>query len=88
VHDGDASGGHYFTFIKDHHKDIWWKLNDTIIRKADYGDVELFSQGGHSQMTAYMAIYISSEELALAKANDLYTKHNKFVNLISTEVNE
>ena len=60
MHDGDANGGYYFTFIKDHYNDIWWEFNDTIVRKADYEDVELFSKGGHSQMTAYMAIYISN----------------------------
>jgi hypothetical protein len=31
VHDGGADGGHYFTFIKDHKKNIWRKFNDDKI---------------------------------------------------------
>ena len=28
IHDGGATSGHYYTFIKDHQKKIWRKFND------------------------------------------------------------
>jgi ubiquitin carboxyl-terminal hydrolase 25/28 len=35
VHDGSAEFGHYFTFIKDHKKNIWRKFSDDKINIVD-----------------------------------------------------
>lgn len=39
VHDGNADGGHYFVFIKDHRQNKWRKYNDMKVTEVDESDV-------------------------------------------------
>jgi len=48
VHDGDANQGHYFVFIRDHHKQIWRKFNDDLIQEFPQDEVLKMAEGGHS----------------------------------------
>ena len=33
IHDGSADMGHYYTFIFDRFKKVWWKINDSMVRE-------------------------------------------------------
>ena len=33
IHDGSADMGHYYTFIFDRFKKVWWKINDNMVRE-------------------------------------------------------
>lgn len=47
AHKGNLNGGHFWTYLLK--EDVWYKLNDSIIKRVDYKEVE------NSQ--AYMVFY-------------------------------
>lgn len=86
VHDGGAESGHYFTFIKDHKKNIWFKFNDDKINIVDQDIVSAQSDGGHGYMTAFWVIYMSKSEIIESNNHDLnlykYTENKLYIDLI------
>jgi len=58
VHDGNASSGHYYTFIHDRFLKKWRKFSD--IRVVDYSEEDVFkeAEGGHGWSTAYWLVYV------------------------------
>lgn len=71
VHDGNASSGHYYTFIYDRFLKKWRKFND--IRVTDYTEEDVFkeAEGGHSWSTAYWLVYVHDSISEVLKANDI-----------------
>lgn len=70
VHDGNASSGHYYTFIYDRFKKSWWRFNDIKVSEVSEEDVFKESEGGHSWQTAYWLVYVQdSIKNVLDKAN-------------------
>ena len=63
IHDGNAYGGYYYSFIKDHFNKKWRQFND--IRVTDIEEEEVFKQakGGSGFKTAYWTVYIDEETL-------------------------
>uniref|UniRef100_A0AC35TIW5 USP domain-containing protein n=1 Tax=Rhabditophanes sp. KR3021 TaxID=114890 RepID=A0AC35TIW5_9BILA len=62
VHQGNASGGHYYAYIKNLDKNQWSCFNDCNVVKAEFSDIyETFgNQGfrwGGSHSNAYMVMY-------------------------------
>jgi ubiquitin C-terminal hydrolase len=39
IHSGDAYGGHFFNFIKDHKNNRWLKFNDSSVSKVAESEV-------------------------------------------------
>ena len=72
IHDGNAYGGHYYSFIKDHFNKKWRQFND--IRITDIEEEEVFKQanGGSGQKTAYWVVYINEETLGQLAKTDIY----------------
>lgn len=58
VHDGNATSGHYFTFIYDRFQKKWRKYNDITVSEVSSEDVYRDSEGGNSWKTAYWVVYI------------------------------
>jgi ubiquitin carboxyl-terminal hydrolase 25/28 len=48
VHDGNATTGHYYTFIYDRNQKKWRKFNDIRVTEVSEEDVIKESEGGHS----------------------------------------
>jgi ubiquitin carboxyl-terminal hydrolase 47 len=61
VHQGSASGGHYFAYIKNIDQNKWLTFNDTLVQSASLDDIyRTFggpSGGWNSNTNAYMLMY-------------------------------
>lgn len=68
VHDGNASSGHYFSFIYDRFDKKWRKYNDITVSEVSEDQVFAESVGGDSLQTAYWLVYIQ-ESLSNDKTN-------------------
>jgi ubiquitin carboxyl-terminal hydrolase 25/28 len=58
VHQGVASSGHYWAFLRDPQQK-WWRFNDVRVAEAPEEDVVRESIGGYSSSAAYFLIYLS-----------------------------
>lgn len=58
VHDGNATSGHYYSFIYDRFQKKWRKFNDIRVTDASEEDVFSASEGGNSWQTAYWLVYV------------------------------
>ena len=58
VHDGNATSGHYYTYIFDHCQKKWRKYNDIKVTDVTEEDVFKESLGGNSWKTAYWLVYV------------------------------
>ena len=63
IHDGSAESGHYYTFIKDHHQDVWREYNDIRVKVVDEETVLNQAKGGEGYKSAYWLVYISDKML-------------------------
>ena len=72
VHDGNASSGHYYAFVKDRFNNKWRKFNDYRVTEVTEEDVFKESNGGHSWMTAYWVVYVNDELAKQIQKIDLY----------------
>ena len=72
IHDGNAYGGHYYSFIKDHFNNKWRQFND--IRVTEVAEEEVFKQanGGSGFKTAYWVVYIDQQTLNHLSTVDIY----------------
>ena len=59
IHDGVAEMGHFFTYVYDRVKKVWWKFNDCFVTQQKEEDVMLHALGGHGYMSACGLVYIS-----------------------------
>ena len=87
VHEGQASGGHYWAFIQDPNQHRWCKFNDITVSEVTWDEVSRESMGGYRHVSAYCLMYIdlrrevcvgaavSSPELA-ADLQELVDKDN------------
>ncbi len=62
VHEGNADGGHYFNFIKDHKINRWRKFNDKNVSDVSEDEVFESANGGFAARTAFWVIYINREQ--------------------------
>ncbi|XP_063847552.1 ubiquitin carboxyl-terminal hydrolase 25-like [Scylla paramamosain] len=58
VHEGQASGGHYWVYIHDPQAGGWRKFNDIQVVEASWQEVLQDSVGGHNNTSAYCLLYI------------------------------
>lgn len=72
VHDGGAQSGHYYTFIKDHHANVWRKFNDIKVEIVQEKEVFDHANGGMGQKTAFWVVYLSKEEVQTASQFQLH----------------
>jgi ubiquitin carboxyl-terminal hydrolase 25/28 len=68
VHEGQASGGHYWAYIYNPLDNRWRKFNDITVSEVTWDEVERESLGGYRHVSAYGLMYVdaSREELVLA----------------------
>jgi ubiquitin carboxyl-terminal hydrolase 25/28 len=67
IHDGNAQEGHYYTYIKDHQRQIWQKFNDSKVSQVQEAEVMEHSVGGLKKKTAFWLVYISEEKCCEAQ---------------------
>eukprot|EP01094_Clydonella_sp_ATCC50884_P022183 TRINITY_DN5050_c0_g1_i4.p1 TRINITY_DN5050_c0_g1~~TRINITY_DN5050_c0_g1_i4.p1 ORF type:complete len:927 (+),score=215.52 TRINITY_DN5050_c0_g1_i4:370-3150(+) len=60
VHDGTALGGHYWAFVYDVVKQVWFKHNDTTVQQVEEELMWEESTGGHGNTSAYCLIYVDT----------------------------
>ena len=71
VHDGNATTGHYYTYIYDHCQNQWRKYNDIKVTEVSEEDVFKASEGGHSWSTAYWLVYVHQSIYDNLKKEDI-----------------
>lgn len=71
VHDGNATSGHYFSFIYDRFQKKWRKFNDIRVTEVSEEDVFKASEGGNSWETAYWLVYVESSIASELDKNDI-----------------
>nr|XP_023028042.1 ubiquitin carboxyl-terminal hydrolase 47 isoform X1 [Leptinotarsa decemlineata] len=59
IHSGSASGGHYYAYIKDFDKNLWFCFNDQSVSGITEDDIRK-TYGGGSQRGYYSGAYSSS----------------------------
>jgi len=59
IHDGNASSGHYYAFIYDHHQKLWRKYNDIRVTEESEETVIKESVGGKGWASAYWLVYVN-----------------------------
>lgn len=72
IHSGSASGGHYYAYIKDFQKNMWFCFNDSTVSRISEDDIQKTYGGGFmrpyysgaysSSTNAYMLMYRQIEE--------------------------
>jgi ubiquitin carboxyl-terminal hydrolase 25/28 len=61
IHDGLAENGHYYTYVFDRIKKLWWKLNDHRVSQEKEEVVMKESFGGDGYKSACNLFYISKQ---------------------------
>ena len=60
VHEGQASGGHYWAYIQDPKQQRWCKFNDITVSEVTWDEVSRESLGGYRHVSAYCLMYIDA----------------------------
>ncbi|XP_066949055.1 ubiquitin carboxyl-terminal hydrolase 28-like isoform X1 [Macrobrachium rosenbergii] len=58
VHEGQASGGHYWVYIFDNVRKAWMKFNDIQVVESNWDELLQDSVGGQNNASAYCLLYI------------------------------
>ncbi|XP_042211161.1 ubiquitin carboxyl-terminal hydrolase 25-like [Homarus americanus] len=58
VHEGQASGGHYWVYTFDNINKLWMKFNDIQVVESDWDELLQDSVGGQNNASAYCLLYI------------------------------
>ena len=58
VHEGQASGGHYWAYIYHPLDQQWRKYNDIMVSEVTWEEVERESLGGYRHVSAYCVMYV------------------------------
>ena len=60
VHEGQANGGHYWSYIFDSAKGVWRKFNDVTVTETTWDEVQRESIGGYRNTSAYCLVYVDA----------------------------
>ena len=60
MHEGQASGGHYWAYIQDPKQQRWCKFNDITVSEVTWDEVSRESLGGYRHVSAYCLMYIDA----------------------------
>ena len=60
VHEGQANGGHYWSYIFDSSKKVWRKFNDVTVTETTWDEVHRESIGGYRNTSAYCLVYVDA----------------------------
>ncbi|KAK4298918.1 hypothetical protein Pmani_028776 [Petrolisthes manimaculis] len=72
VHEGQASGGHYWVYTFDTLRNTWTKFNDIQVVESNWEELLLDSVGGQNNASAYCLFYIDE-----AARHDLFSDPDK-----------
>ncbi|CAL4115811.1 unnamed protein product [Meganyctiphanes norvegica] len=65
VHEGQASGGHYWVYIFDHIRKTWMKFNDIQVTESKWEELLQDSIGGQNNASAYCLLYIDESRYSM-----------------------
>ncbi|XP_077985695.1 ubiquitin carboxyl-terminal hydrolase 25-like isoform X3 [Glandiceps talaboti] len=68
VHEGQASAGHYWAYVRDHTHNKWLKFNDIAVVEVSWEELQRESVGGSGNASAYCLMYVD------ANKRDLFTE--------------
>ncbi|XP_070551916.1 ubiquitin carboxyl-terminal hydrolase 25-like isoform X2 [Ptychodera flava] len=78
VHEGQASAGHYWAYIRDHRHNKWLKFNDISVMEVSWEELQRESVGGSGNASAYCLMYVDENKSELfAEHMDGETGHMK-----------
>lgn len=85
IHQGNANGGHYWSYVYDRVQKVWWELNDHRSRIISEEEVFNNSYGNpRGSTSAYLLIYISSN--LTKKMDELITPLYAFSNASNYQI--
>ena len=63
MHEGEANSGHFYSYIKDHCEDKWYKFNDHLVSEAGSEEEVLSEAFGNvkPKASAYLVIYATKK---------------------------
>lgn len=68
IHQGEAHGGHYYSYIKNHIENSWFKYNDWRVTEVEEKQVLDEAYGrNQSNTSAYLVMYLANSKI---KATD------------------
>ena len=88
IHDGVAENGHYYTYIYDRVKKMWWKLNDHRVSMETEEVVFSDALGGEGYKSACNMVYMSkhiADQIDMHK-KPLFTEEHASYLQISKEI--
>eukprot|EP00062_Callorhinchus_milii_P022501 gi/632980349/ref/XP_007906984.1/ PREDICTED: ubiquitin carboxyl-terminal hydrolase 28 [Callorhinchus milii] len=59
VHEGQASAGHYWAYVRSHPCGAWLKYNDVSVTESSWEELQRDSYGGSRNASAYCLMYIN-----------------------------
>ncbi|KAK7074616.1 Ubiquitin carboxyl-terminal hydrolase 28, partial [Halocaridina rubra] len=65
VHEGQASGGHYWVYIFDSTRKTWMKFNDIQVVESNWEELLQDSVGGQNNASAYCLLYIDESRYSM-----------------------
>ena len=80
MHEGEANSGHFYSYIKDHCKDKWYKFNDHLVSEADSEDAVLNEAFGNSKpkASAYLVLY-ATEKVISTRLDSLEEAYERYI---------
>ncbi|KNC51949.1 uncharacterized protein AMSG_08196 [Thecamonas trahens ATCC 50062] len=67
VHDGYASSGHYYAYVRQNPDgSTWFRLDDATVSMTTAAEVWKHATGGHKQASGYCFMYVKAEAAAAA----------------------
>ncbi|XP_006819965.1 ubiquitin carboxyl-terminal hydrolase 28-like, partial [Saccoglossus kowalevskii] len=75
VHEGQASAGHYWAYIRNHIHEKWLKFNDISVVDVSWEELQRESAGGSGNASAYCLMYVDGNNTELFATQDGETGH-------------
>lgn len=81
IHEGEDNAGHYYSYIKNHIENKWFKYDDHRVSEVEEEQV-LGEAYGISKLktSAYLVMYVARD--AIAQAQDCNSEYEQYLKLI------
>ncbi|KAI8484119.1 hypothetical protein Bbelb_380730 [Branchiostoma belcheri] len=85
VHEGQASAGHYWAYVRDHTQNRWLKFNDVTVTGMSWGELLRESEGGYHHASAYCLMYIDITRKDLVEVKLQWSQYDELKLMVLAE---
>ncbi|CAH1262895.1 USP25 [Branchiostoma lanceolatum] len=85
VHEGQASAGHYWAYVRDHSQNRWLKFNDVTVTGMSWGELLRESEGGYHHASAYCLMYIDITRKDLVEVKLQWNQYDELKLMVLAE---